>query len=97
MKKLFIIGNGFDLAHNLNTRYSDFMLWYVNKIVRQIGRTHYPKTESDLISIDGNGYKVFEFKSLQEIRDQLTRRLVLVKGKYPFVNDLLSMFSQYIS
>ena len=30
---LIIIGNGFDLAHNLNTRYSDFMeyLWKNDK------------------------------------------------------------------
>ncbi|MDB7951539.1 AbiH family protein [Faecalitalea cylindroides] len=27
MKKLFLIGNGFDLAHGLNTRYLDFMNW----------------------------------------------------------------------
>lgn len=25
MKSLFIIGNGFDISHGLNTRYSDFM------------------------------------------------------------------------
>lgn len=30
MKKLFIIGNGFDIAHGLNTRYSDFMK-YLNQ------------------------------------------------------------------
>lgn len=26
MNRLVLIGNGFDLAHNLKTRYSDFML-----------------------------------------------------------------------
>jgi len=31
MNKLVIIGNGFDLAHDLNTSYSDFVLWYLNK------------------------------------------------------------------
>lgn len=29
MKSLFIIGNGFDIAHGLNTRYSDFMNYLI--------------------------------------------------------------------
>ena len=29
MNKLFIIGNGFDLAHGSKTRYEDFLLWYL--------------------------------------------------------------------
>lgn len=31
MNHLFIIGNGFDLAHGLETRYSDFIIWYLRK------------------------------------------------------------------
>lgn len=31
MTKLFIIGNGFDLAHKMNTRYSDFRKFLTNK------------------------------------------------------------------
>ena len=34
-KKILIVGNGFDLAHNLKTRYSDqkaeVILWFVYK------------------------------------------------------------------
>jgi hypothetical protein len=30
VNKLVLIGNGFDLAHNLKTRYSDFLFWYLN-------------------------------------------------------------------
>ena len=29
--KLYILGNGFDLAHNLPTKYSDFKVWLENK------------------------------------------------------------------
>ena len=35
MNKLFIIGNGFDLAHGLKTKYSDFLLWYLNEKLKQ--------------------------------------------------------------
>jgi hypothetical protein len=31
MDHIYLIGNGFDLAHGLETRYSDFILWYINK------------------------------------------------------------------
>lgn len=32
MNRLIIIGNGFDLAHGLSTRYSDFLKWYWSKL-----------------------------------------------------------------
>ncbi len=32
MNRLIIIGNGFDLAHNLPTKYSDFLKWYWSKL-----------------------------------------------------------------
>ena len=28
MNRIVLIGNGFDLAHNLKTRYEDFINWY---------------------------------------------------------------------
>ena len=31
MQKLFLTGNGFDLAHGLKTRYLDFMNWMYEK------------------------------------------------------------------
>ncbi|UAY55697.1 AbiH family protein [Arachidicoccus terrestris] len=31
MNRLLLIGNGFDLAHRLKTRYDDFILWYLEK------------------------------------------------------------------
>jgi len=32
MNHLYIVGNGFDLAHNLKTRYRDFILWYLDEL-----------------------------------------------------------------
>jgi hypothetical protein len=32
--KLFIIGNGFDLAHGLETSYNQFILWYFNQAIQ---------------------------------------------------------------
>ena len=38
MKRLFIIGNGFDIAHGLNTRYSNFMD-VINKELEGLNQT----------------------------------------------------------
>ncbi|WP_366941017.1 AbiH family protein [uncultured Chitinophaga sp.] len=29
MNRIVLIGNGFDLAHGMPTRYNDFLLWYI--------------------------------------------------------------------
>lgn len=34
MNRLIIIGNGFDLAHSLKTSYEDFLVWYINQLVK---------------------------------------------------------------
>ena len=36
MNKLVLIGNGFDLAHGLKTRYNDFIFWYFNNALRNL-------------------------------------------------------------
>jgi len=36
MNHLYIIGNGFDIAHNLNTRYHDFIVWYLGQIWQDV-------------------------------------------------------------
>lgn len=52
MNRIVIIGNGFDIAHGLKTRYEDFLIWYI----RQKLETHIYKqentTEQDLCSIE---------------------------------------------
>ncbi len=31
INRLILVGNGFDLAHGMKTRYSDFIIWYFSK------------------------------------------------------------------
>lgn len=35
MNRVIFIGNGFDLAHGLKTRYEDFINWYWTKRVKE--------------------------------------------------------------
>lgn len=45
MNRLVLIGNGFDLAHGLNTRYEDFIYWYwknrIMGLIRELGKESY--------------------------------------------------------
>lgn len=62
MNRLVLIGNGFDLAHNLKTRYSDFMLGLFkhelliaeNKKPKQVGNTFLDATD-----VEYQGTKLF--------------------------------------
>lgn len=48
MNKLIIIGNGFDLAHDLKTSYSDFIDWYLEMIGKEIVECESDEYESEL-------------------------------------------------
>src|SRR5690554_4361943 len=37
MNRLILIGNGFDLAHGLNTSYKDFIFWYLDRCFDNAG------------------------------------------------------------
>lgn len=89
MNKVFLIGNGFDLAHGLKTRYSDFLLWYINKTVRLYNNSHSNIFEDDLIVLDSNGYRVNEFDSLKSFNDTLNRGRISFRSKNTFFDRIL--------
>ena len=84
MNRLVLIGNGFDLAHNLKTRYSDFMLGLFkhelliaeNKKPRQVGNTFLDATD-----VEYQGTKLFTIQKDLRLKDNLevspTTRLVV--------------------
>ena len=41
MNRIILIGNGFDLAHGLPTRYEDFLNWYWDKWLHDLRNCHY--------------------------------------------------------
>src|SRR5690554_1879494 len=38
MNRLIIIGNGFDIAHGVKSKYEDFLLWYLMSKVRTLDK-----------------------------------------------------------
>lgn len=51
MNRIILIGNGFDLAHGLPTRYEDFINWYWEKRVDSFIGNLTPISEDCLCSI----------------------------------------------
>jgi hypothetical protein len=108
MNKLVIIGNGFDLAHGMKTRYSDFLLWEINEAFKQpnIVRPSSFHIESPLFAIESN-YRICQYPSLkpcefediagflQYLKDNKDGRLIVkVKYSYPFIEHLIQFANQ---
>lgn len=58
MNRIVLIGNGFDLAHGLNTSYSDFIYWYLDQYGNILLRTYKKEVSDGLCSFkiyDGVG------------------------------------------
>lgn len=99
MNKLVIIGNGFDLAHGMKTRYQDFILWYLNDIFTKL---HKMGKYSDLLfelSYQINYITIWpsNFRSTQDIEEFLkhNKDLVNINRKSDFFNLLLIKDLQY--
>lgn len=52
MNRLVLIGNGFDIAHGLNTRYSDFINWYWEQRVNGFCGNHTNVSEDPLCTFE---------------------------------------------
>jgi len=67
MKDLIVIGNGFDLAHGLPTSYSNFIIWYLNKIVQKACGNIF--SEDKLIRISHDFGKPISYRKFNEIKE----------------------------
>lgn len=73
MNKLVIIGNGFDLAHGLPTRYEDYLLWEINEAFKNVDTK---KIDNDFFKVQSRHSGIshpdgspFVFKSIMEFED----------------------------
>lgn len=51
MNRIIIVGNGFDLAHNLKTKYEDFINWYWDKWLKLLNNSISQFEEDELFKI----------------------------------------------
>lgn len=52
MNRIILVGNGFDLAHGLKTRYEDFIKWYFNQLKYDLVYYKYSKYENYLCTLE---------------------------------------------
>lgn len=92
--KLVIIGNGFDLAHGLKTRYSDFLLWYLEEAMGTLRRdTVY---EDCLVTITPNGHSLhFKLASLTAFHSLCKNGAISFVPKNEFVKRIFNQAILY--
>ena len=69
MTKLYIIGNGFDSAHNLPTDYSEFYKFAKETLDELVTYYHLDKNEEDLWADFENSLGKFDWKSIYDTYD----------------------------
>ena len=89
MNTLFLIGNGFDLAHGHKTKYADFIYWYLNQIIDfHYLNKHY---EDDLIKIpfgiQTRNLKITNSSDIKEFNQLFTPAY-----KHEFIRKIVSQF-----
>jgi hypothetical protein len=96
MNDLYLIGNGFDLAHGLETSYNHFLLWYLNDFFKNAFRKdHY---EDDLLKIDRQGlpYNLpSDFSSIKDISQKLKDLNYKLKAKHDFFERIIENYREY--
>lgn len=89
MNHLVIIGNGFDRAHDLNTSYIHFMVWYLNKAIKKFNATN--SYEDKLFKIE---IKIGEFgyRNIQPIKEIIEIQDFKIHTDNPNISVTKSVF-----
>ena len=84
MAKLYIIGNGFDLAHNLPTKYEDFFYWFWEHRFKEIYKENSNTSEDVLCSL-----RTRRYASWYQLMFHLHLQLSSMNGRqlYPWLCD----------
>ncbi len=97
MNKLILIGNGFDLAHGLKTRYSDFILWYLNKAINSLIEKRIYKDKLLELSFLRN-YRFessIKLDSINKFKEFLSGYSINYKYKFQFFKDIILADKDY--
>lgn len=96
MNDLYLIGNGFDLAHGLKTSYNDFLLWYLQGSLNQF--INNDEFSDGLIKITrkANRYLIQEkFESIQKLIDRLQELKYTIEYRHSFFKELVESYRDY--
>jgi hypothetical protein len=91
MNKLILIGNGFDLAHGLKTKYSDFILWFLNKEFRLALNLTSKYSSGKLLKINIHSRPEYkEFNSIKTFQDEIE-----FQCDHAFLKNIIDQTSKY--
>jgi len=88
VNRLVLVGNGFDLAHILKTRYSDFFLWYLNKALSSECEHGNYNFENRRLKFNLKEHFIFEF--IDDISLFRNNTKFIVSSDSPLISRLLS-------
>ena len=76
MNRIYLIGNGFDCAHKLNTRYSDFLFWYLKECIKKANVDNKKLYEDALFRIvisPNYNVDILQFRYLEDLKEYLSK------------------------
>lgn len=99
MNKLVIIGNGFDLAHGLKTKYSDFILWYLNSVLKKGTTGHrYNDNLVEVYTVDSNPFmfrNIQPMTTISEVKNFIKNNPeIKIKYKHDFFRQLINELTE---
>jgi hypothetical protein len=88
--RLIIIGNGFDLAHGLKTKYTDFVIWYINKVFSKFRKENFYEDEVFQIGRVGNQFPVVKkIESVNDFYGYFKNYQITITHKSDFIKRIL--------
>ena len=96
MNDLYLIGNGFDLAHGLETSYNHFLLWYLKDSIMKCN-TKGP-FEDKLLTINRDHYiwsNIEDYTSIKEMLGDKKRWEFSIKYRHDFFKKIVENYRDY--
>ena len=103
MNRIIIAGNGFDLAHDLKTKYEDFINWYWENTFKKLQECFKLVFNDGLcrIELERTGYPLYNYFRITLLPSEIYKYLVSLRERYNGIRILevspfLSRISQSI-
>lgn len=93
MNDLYLIGNGFDLAHGLKTSYNDFLLWYLHESVSTTNPGN--SYDDELISFHRRyNNPIQKHISVLKLKAELAELSISINCKHRFFKNLVDNYQR---
>lgn len=102
MNRIVLIGNGFDLAHDLETRYEHFIYWYWKQRVLNLYKEYTEISEDylcKLTRLDGSAWNLFVYNNNFRLKDSKGKDIYnyLKENKSSFQIDYSLFFERILN